>query len=301
MLVISACGSKATNKQDKEIDEATEVKVKHELDDEEVVLKKNPEKIVVMDFGVLDTLDELDVEVAGVPQDSMPGYLEEYKGSEYTNVGSVREPDFEAIHALEPDLIIIGDRQAELYEEFKEIAPTVYMVIDFTDYMDSFTNNMETIAKIFNKEEHMEKELAEVHKKVDMMKERTADSEEKTLIVMVNQRKISAYGPGSRYGGFIHDVAGFKPADEGIEKARYGQIINFEYIMEKEPDIIFVIDRDAALNPDHAGAKKVIENEFLKKTNAYKNNNVFYLNMDAWFFGGGLQSTKMMIKDTDVL
>ena len=34
----------------------------------EAVIEKNPEKVVVFDFGILDTLDELGVEVAGVPQ-----------------------------------------------------------------------------------------------------------------------------------------------------------------------------------------------------------------------------------------
>nr|WP_232319567.1 hypothetical protein [Sporosarcina ureae] len=52
MLVISACGSKETDTQtDKsssttqEGTESTEIKIKHELDDQEVVLNKVPEKL----------------------------------------------------------------------------------------------------------------------------------------------------------------------------------------------------------------------------------------------------------------
>ncbi|PIC63646.1 ABC transporter [Sporosarcina sp. P13] len=306
MLVISACGSKETDKQvdkssstNKEAVESTEIKIKHELDNKEVVLKRKPEKIVVLDFGVLDTLDSLGIEVAGVPQNAVPEYLKKYAGSEYANVGSLVEPDFEAIHGMKPDLIIIGDRQAEMYDEFKGIAPTIYMSIDFTNYMDSFTNNMETIAKIFNKEEQIEKELKEINEKVDSIKEKTKNLDAKTLIVMVNEGKISAYGPDSRYGGFIHDVAGYKAVDKDIEQARFGQSINFEYITEKNPDIIFVVDRSAVLNPNHVSAKQVLENELFKRTNAYKNDKVIYLDTEAWFYGGGLQSSKKMIEDTD--
>nr|WP_325058523.1 ABC transporter substrate-binding protein [Lentibacillus cibarius] len=97
----------------------------------------------------------------------------------------------------------------------------------------------------------------------------------------------------------IHNVAGYNAADEGIEEARYGQSVNSEYIMEKNPDIMFVVDRNAALDVDHTSTKKTIENELTKKTNAYKNDQIFYLNMDAWFFGGGLQSMEMMIEDID--
>lgn len=43
-----------------------------------------------------------------------------------------------------------------------------------------------------------------------------------------------------------------------------------------------------------------MENKLFKKTNAYKNDQVVYLNMDAWFFGGGLQSMEMMIEDIDI-
>ncbi|PID20155.1 ABC transporter, partial [Sporosarcina sp. P3] len=101
MLVISACGSKDTDKQADESSsttqegaESTEIKIQHELDDQEVVLNKVPEKIVVLDFGVLDTLDSLGIEVAGVPQNVVPEYLKKYAGSEYTSVGSLVEPDF---------------------------------------------------------------------------------------------------------------------------------------------------------------------------------------------------------------
>ena len=82
MLVITACGSKKTDTQADESSsttqegaESTEIKIKHDLDEQEVVLTKVPEKIVVLDFGVLDTLDSLGVEVAGVPQNAVPEYL----------------------------------------------------------------------------------------------------------------------------------------------------------------------------------------------------------------------------------
>ena len=64
-------------------------------------MKKNPEKVVVFDFGMLDTLDELGVEVAGLPQANVPAYLSKYEDAKYANVGSLKEPDFEAIHCNE--------------------------------------------------------------------------------------------------------------------------------------------------------------------------------------------------------
>ena len=56
---------------------------------------------------------------------------------------------------------------------------------------------------------------------------------------------MSAYGPNSRFG-LVHDVLGYKAVDEKIDVSTHGQNITFEYIVEKNPDVLFVIDRDAA-------------------------------------------------------
>ncbi|WP_370621998.1 hypothetical protein [Bacillus sp. JCM 19034] len=86
-------------------DESTEVTIDHELG--QTVVEKNPETVVVFDLGVLDTLDALGVEVAGVPVESVPDYLSQYAGDDYENVGTLFEPDFEKIFDMQPDLIII--------------------------------------------------------------------------------------------------------------------------------------------------------------------------------------------------
>ncbi|WNS75811.1 siderophore ABC transporter substrate-binding protein [Bacillus sp. DTU_2020_1000418_1_SI_GHA_SEK_038] len=306
-LVLAACGSKEATKEeensntgsDKPVEETVEIKIKHELDEQEVVLDKTPEKVVVFDFGILDTLNELGVPVTGLPQATIPPYLEKYAGSDYTNVGSLKEPDFEAIHALKPDVIFISARQSDMYEEFKKIAPTIYVGVDYTNYMESFTHNMEVIAQVFGKEEQMKTELEEVNKAIAAIKEKTESSDARTLIIMGNEGKVSAYGPSSRFG-ILHDVFGYEPADEKIEQSTHGQSISFEYISETNPDIMFVIDRDAAFD-SNASVKDAIENELVQKTNAFNNGKIFYLNGGPWYLsGGGLQSMKLMIEDAKV-
>src|SRR5690606_6000288 len=99
--------------------------------------------------------------------------------------------------------------------------------------------------------------------------------------------------------GVIHDVFGFKAVDEKIEDSTHGQNITFEYILEKNPDILFVVDRDAAFSED-ATVKDYVENELVKKTNAYKNGKIIYLDAGYWYLsGGGLQSMKKMIESVE--
>ncbi|ANU21201.1 ABC transporter [Planococcus plakortidis] len=296
--VLAACGAEeeATDSQtaDAQTTEAETMTVTHELGETEV--PKNPEKVVVFDFGILDTLDQLGVEsVAGVAQGNIPTYLEQYEDTEkYENIGTLKEADFEAIHAMDPDLIIISGRQAEMYNEFSDIAPTIHLGVDTTDYMNSFTTNMETVGEIFGKQAEVEEELAAINEQIEGIKEKTASSDEKGLIVLANEGKVSAYGAASRFG-IIHDVFGVKQADEGIEASTHGQSITYEYILDTNPDIMFVVDRNAAVGND-ASAKDSLENELVQKTNAYQNDKIIYLDPDYWYLsGGGLQSVSEMV------
>jgi len=301
MALLVACGTKEektpeTKSAAVDTKESETITIKHEYG--EAVVEKNPEKVVVFDFGILDTLDELGVEVAGLPQANIPSYLSKYEDEKYTNVGSLKEPDFEAIHAMNPDVIFISARQAELYKEFSEIAPTVYVGLDTAHYMDSFKHNMELVADIFGKEDEMKNEIAEVDEQIAAINEKTANNGSNALIVLGSEGKVSAYGPNSRFG-LIHDVFGFKAADEKIEISTHGQNITFEYVLETNPDVLFVVDRDAAVGGD-ASAKDSIENELVMKTNAFKNDKIVYLNAEYWYLsGGGLISMKEMIKEVE--
>ncbi|PWW20045.1 iron complex transport system substrate-binding protein [Cytobacillus oceanisediminis] len=299
-IVTAACGtetSQEANGSDKDSKtESNEITIEHQLG--ETPVKVNPEKVIVFDFGVLDTLDKLGVEVTGVPQVNIPQYLSKFEDSKYENVGSLKEPDFEKISEIEPELIIISGRQQEAYEELSEIAPTIFMGVDTSKYMQSFKENTKTLGEVFGKEEEAEKELASIEESIAALKEKATADGSNGLIILANEGSLSAYGSASRFG-IIHDVFGIKPADDKIEVSTHGQSVSSEYIVEKDPDYLFVIDRGAAVEGE-SSAKQIIENELVKKTKAYKNDHIVYLNPDYWYLsGGGLVSVAEMVKEIE--
>lgn len=299
ILLLAACGSaeetsKSSGSEKEKTEEVKEVTITHKYG--KVTIEKNPEKVVVFDFGVLDTLDTLGVEVVGLPQAIVPKTLEKYAGSDYTNVGSLKEPDFEALHELQPDVIFISSRQAELYDQFAEIAPTVFVDVDYANYMSSLEKNFKLFAEIFEKEDVLDKKMNELKASIEGLNKEASASDSKALILLANEGKVSAFGPASRYG-FVHDVFGFKAVDENLEVSQHGQSVTFEYILEKNPDVLFVIDRSAAIGGEVA-AKDTIENELVKKTNAYKNGKIIYLDAVNWYIAGnGITSTKSMVDE----
>jgi len=268
--------------------------IKHALG--EIVLTKRPERVVVFDFGALETLDKLGVPVVGLPKQALPAHLAKYQGDAYANVGSLTEPAFERVFAARPDLIIISGRQQAMYDEFRAIAPTIYLGVDFARYMESFEENVRLLAAIFGKEEQAEAELAAIKQSVDELKALAAEKGGPALVVLVNEGRASAYGPGSRYG-MIHDDFGFPPVDAGIVASTHGQSISFEYILEKNPEYLFVIDRTAAIG-GQSSAKATIENDLVKMTRAYQNGNIIYLDPAVWYLsGGGLISVAQMVEE----
>lgn len=307
IFVLAACGAdtsstdepKAKETANEETTEGAEAKseeitVKHELG--ETPLKTNPEKVVVFDFGVLDTLDKLGVEVTGLPQDNVPDYLSKYAGEEYQSVGSLKEIDYEKLSEIGPDLIIISGRQGDFYKELSEIAPTIFLGVDTTKYMESFEENMNTIGQIFNKQEEVEKEVAAIKETLTSVDEAAADTN--ALVVLLNDGAISAYGSGSRFG-IIHDIMGVPAVDENIEASTHGQKVTFEYIVEKDPEYLFVIDRTAVVGGE-TSADEALENELIKGTKAYKNDNIVYLDPAIWYLsGGGLVSVSEMVKEVE--
>lgn len=289
-------GSGANSNSGTDSQESDELIIEHELG--ETPVKRHPDKVVVFDFGILDSLDQLGVEVSGVAKDSLPSYLSKYEADPYENIGSLKEPDFEKIAEIGPDLIIISDRQSDLYDQLTDIAPTIHMGVDPTNYLDSFKHHMTILGEIFGKQSDVEAELATIEDSIDRLNEKASANGQNALIVLTTGGKVSAYGPGSRFG-MIHDEFGLAAVDEHIEASTHGQSISFEYIVEKDPDYLFVIDRDAAIG-EGASAKQVIENELVKNTKAYKNSNIVYLDPDYWYLsGGGLASISEMVKEID--
>lgn len=274
---------------------AQSITVEHELGT--TVVPVNPERVVVFDFGALDTMAALGVEPVGLPKGgTVPSYLSKFTDAKYTNVGTLQEPNLEIIYSLKPDLIIISGRQADFYDELSKIAPTIYVALDTTNYMASFQANARLLGKIFSGEEEVEQRLAAVERSVADLQQKVKAAGHTALIVLVNDKSVSAFGPGSRFG-LIHDEFGFVPAQKNIVSSTHGQTISFEFILAANPDYLFVVDRGAVV-AGAGTARQVMENQLVRFTKAYQQGNIVYLDPEYWYLsGGGLLSVPAMIDE----
>jgi len=259
------------------------------------VVNTKPSRIVVLDIGALETLHELGVSPVGIPKKFMPEYLDDLKNrADIADVGSVIEPDFEAIHAQNPDLILISARQERFYKELSDIAPTVFIGTDNKDYIPSFQQNTLLLGQIVGKEALAQQKLDSVSAKINAAQQTFEKDNNKAFFLIYNGGKFNAFGSGSRFG-FIHDVLHIKPVMELKDESVHGQKVSNELIAEANPDYLFIVDRNAAVMDKKASVKD-IENPLIQQTNAFKHKKIFYLDPNVWFIsGGGLTSVNLMI------
>ncbi|BCL72509.1 enterochelin ABC transporter substrate-binding protein [Vibrio nigripulchritudo] len=274
---------------------AKTITVEHQMG--KTTLESKPQNVVVLGQDSLDVLDAIGVEPVGVVKAHLPSYLSKYKGDKYKAAGSLFEPNFEAIYNMKPDLIIVSNRSSGSMEELSKIAPTVLFLADSKDYWGSTQKAWRMLGKIFEKEQKVEELIASQDKQIQALKAANQNGDSRALAIITSGGKVAAFGVESRYG-YIHSLFGFKQAADGIEAKSHGEHISYEYISKANPDVLIVLDRDEAIGASQGEARKQLDNALIKKTNAYKNNKITYLNAPVWYItASGVTATQIMIDD----
>ncbi|OLT47538.1 iron ABC transporter substrate-binding protein [Cellulosimicrobium sp. CUA-896] len=249
------------------------------------------------DFAALSVLDALGVDVAGVPKQNVPEAYAEYATDEgVQDIGTLFEPDYELVAAEQPDLIIVAGRSSEAYPQLSEIAPTIDLSNDWATFHDSVVANAETLAPVFEAEDEVADLVTELDAAVADVKEK-AESAGTSLVVLTSGGEVTAYGPGSRFG-FLHDSLGLTPAVEDVEAATHGEAVSFEFLLETDPDWLFVVDRDAATGEGTENAEQVLDNEVVHRTTAWQEDHVVYLDPTTWYIiNGGVPTLTAMAEE----
>ncbi|SOC11619.1 siderophore ABC transporter substrate-binding protein [Rhodobacter maris] len=250
-----------------------------------VTLAAPPAKVAVFDIAAADTLEALGVAPVGLPTQLYVDYLDRGAAAP---IGTLFEPDLEALSTLEPDLIVIGSRSAAQFEAVAQVAPTIDMTIS-PDVLGDARARLETYGTLFHREAKaaaleatLDARLAEV--------QGAAKGRGDALIVLTNGPKISAYGRGSRFG-WLHDAVGLPEAWPALKPEVHGDAISFEFIAEVDPDWLIVVDRGAATGAAGVSARETLDNPLVAGTKAAKAGQVVYLNAaNLYIAGGGYQA-----------
>lgn len=262
----------------------------------------DPERIAVLDMASLDILDNLGMgdRVVGSASTSLE-YLTDYvDNEEVANLGTIKEADLEAVMECDPDVIFIGGRLASSYDALSEIAPVVFLSTDSElGIVKSVTKNAETIASMFGLEDEVSKKTEAFDERIKALK-KTAEGKT-ALVGMTTSGSFNLMGNDGRCSIVGREV-GFENLTAAESTSTHGNEASFETVVEKNPDYIFVMDRDSAIGADGAQtAKEIVENELVMGTDAYKNGRIIYLEHPAvWYTAeGGITALNIMLSDLE--
>ncbi len=269
----------------------------------ELTVPYDPQRIAILDMASLDILDALGVgdRVVGTASTSLE-YLQDYISDDIANLGTIKEADLEAVMACEPDVIFIGGRLAGSYDALSQIAPVVYLSTDTElGVVESVRKNAATIATMFGLEAEVEELMAGFDSRIQALAE--AAEGHTAIVGLVTSGSFNVLGNDGRCSMIGREI-GYENigVDADIDTSTHGNEASFEFIVEKDPDYIFVLDRDAAIQTEGAQlAQDVLENELVMGTRAYQDGHIVYLAHPAvWYTAeGGITALDLMLQDLE--
>ncbi|MCH1942694.1 siderophore ABC transporter substrate-binding protein [Holdemania massiliensis] len=263
----------------------------------------DPQRIAVLDMAVLDMLDNwgLGDRVVGMPKSSTVDYLKAYNENEaIANLGTLKEVNMEALMASEPDVIFISGRLSDQYEALSKIAPVVYLSTDAQlGVVESVKQNAMKVASLFKMEEKAAEQLQHFDSRVEAL--RQAAQGKTAVIGMVTSSNFNTLGNGSRCS-LIGNEIGFTNLADDVDST-HGNESSMELLVKLNPEYIFVLDRDSAINTEGAKlAEEVMNNELTAKTLAAQQGHIVYLTPTVWYLAeGGITALDVMLQDLEAV
>lgn len=268
------CSSDEAEKQDKDTIIVETVKG-------EVEIPANPKKIVDIS-GSSEELLLLGQTVVGTANvdsydtKNVSSYMKDSLGDAKIVGHSMMETaDIEAILALEPDLIIMAPRQEEIYDQLKEIAPTVML----KDQSNDWQAKLEDVAKLFGQEKEVEDWLDTYYKKAEALgKEiKEANGEDTTyLTVLASPGSFMVFSEGGIGTVLKEDMKLPQPANMPKQDNISLPTVTMEGLSEIDADHIIVI----ATESDKAD---LAASSVWSEIRAVKEGNVTILNASPYF------------------
>ncbi|GAB3355682.1 ABC transporter substrate-binding protein [Modestobacter lapidis] len=208
----------------------------------ETVIEGTPERVVVLDTGELDAALALGVTPVGSVRtdvsDELPAYIQDagVDPADIENVGTIAEPNLEAIAALDPDLILTNRvRHEDIADQLSAIAPTVFAEA----IGETWKENLLLDAEALNLSDKAEQLLAEHEERAAEVGALFGDPAdlEVSIVRFLDGSGVRLYGEGSFIGAVLADVGFSRPPLQ--QTAETFVELSLEEITRADADLVF--------------------------------------------------------------
>ncbi|GAB3895715.1 iron-siderophore ABC transporter substrate-binding protein [Kibdelosporangium lantanae] len=264
--------------------------VKHAMGETKVPDK--PQRVVVLDQDKLDTMFSLGLTPVGATLGADSPTMPKYLGSVFAavrTVGTLQEPDLDAIRALKPDLILGSKfRQEKFYDELSTIAPTVFTELVGITWKDNFLLDADALGR-----------KPEAQALLDKYTARAAGlgrTSQKVSVVRFRPDEIRVYGPDSFCGIVLKDAGVPRPDRQLLadKKDKRFDKVSPERVQEVDGDVIFV-----SAYGDKAAQQQsqVTAGPLWTKLGAVQAGQVYTVDDETWMTGIGVTAANKILDD----
>lgn len=301
-MVFTGCSSKKDDTNNTSKVEQSENDSSSSSDDKSDVTDNNSDNVqtsndtvVASSVAVVQILDALNVEMAGVPTSS---YELPESVANATRIGNPMEPDMEIIASLEPTVVVSVDSLSEdLKSQFDTIGAESFF-LDLSSY-DGLKESIVSLGERFGVEEKAQSIVDDFEERESAIDELVKDKESPNVLII--------FGAGSNFmvasedtyvGDMVKRVGGTNIISDA--PAAFSPI-DMEYLASKNPDYILFM---AHANPEES--LEAFKSEFetnvaWQSFDAVKNGKVIALETGYFGMSANLQAIDAMEKLVGIL
>ncbi len=270
----------------------------------EVTVEGQPERVVTLYEGALDSAIAVGVQPIGAVVtrggQHVAGYIQEAAG-DIAIVGAPAETNFEAVLALQPDLILATRQTSkEQYQLLSQMAPTI--VLDVPLFQpDTWQRELKGFARALGREDRADEVIGEVAQRAAEVREKV------TASVPEGQRDTALVrwmpqGPlvmsENLFSSTVLASAGFKVADSGLVKEGrpHSQPLSLENLSLMDQNWVFL----ATLNEDGREALEAArQSPAFQRLKANGNNQVIPVDGHLWTSASGPLAAMAILDDIE--
>lgn len=269
--------------------------IKHAMGEE--TLTGTPERVVILTNEGTEALLTLGIKPVGAVQSwSGDPWYDHIKDDmqEVTDVGDELQPNVELIASLKPDLIIgTKVRQEKIYEQLKQIAPTVFSETLAGDWKTNFR----LYAEALNKQEEGQQAMDAFDKRVAEAKEKLGSkTETKVSIARFSASQVRIYQKETFSGVLLNQLGFARPASQDVDN--FMEVMSKETIDQMDGDVLFYFVTEATgSNEASLVVQEWLNDPLFQNLNVAKTGKVVEVNETIWNTAGGYEAANLLLDE----
>lgn len=288
-LFVVACGDDDSDTTPAASESAAPRTVTHAMGTTKI--SGTPERVVVLDTGELDSAVALGVKPVGAVEaiagEGLPAYLgDAVEGVKL--VGTIEQPNVEAIAALRPDLILSSKvRHEGIYDQLARVAPTVFSEAVGVTWKENFALHGAALGR----SDDARRLQAEYRDKADALQADLGGDPPAVSVVRSVGDEVRIYLKANFLGTILEDAG--LPRPKAQDKDEFSETATVERIADLDGDLMIL----SRFGDDHRLLMRLQNNRLWARLDVVKADRVFEVPDDLWFLGIGNFAARKVLDD----